>query len=410
MKKRKLRKGVWVVLGILIVLLAAVGGSLYFLKPKEQEEPKSEIPVVEQEETPKVESANLTIVGDLLFEQPFYNFLDSGGNGKDYFQNVEPIFQQDDMTIGNMEVVIGTDDMEMSGVGYSFCAPESIGNLVSSIDLDVLSTANNHTYDRGLKGIQSTINYFKKNTDILTVGTYLDEDLQKDKIKEINGITFGFLSYTYGTNVRIPVSERQYVGLYREPGVTTVTEEYKKKLQDEVSALQKKVDVVIVMMHWGKEFTYTPSDEQIEMAHLLNKAGADIIIGNHSHSIEPIGWIGTDHVSLVYYSLGNFVSADNNITRTSEEFNNAYQFGLLSTLQILKEDDKISINHVTAEPIINYYDKNFSNFELIPLTSYDEEKAATHNRYAKNFTKEYVSATFEKVVSEEFRNEKHNGN
>ncbi len=397
----KKKKRIGIILIILIIGLLGWTGYRYVSKPKtlpiEKEMPS-------QPEEPEIKKAKLTIVGDFLFEQPFYNSLEAGDDANHYFQKVKPYFQNDDITIGNMEVVIGNDNLEVSGVGYSFCAPQSIGNLVNTLGIEVLSTANNHTYDRGLAGIRSTLDFFRNQTDILTVGTYYDEeDTTKDRILEKNGITFGFLSYTYGTNQRIPVNERNLVGLYREPGVTYVTKEYEDKLKKEVGDLRKKVDVVIVMMHWGKEFTYSPNEEQINMAHLLNEAGADIIIGNHSHSIEPIGWIGTDHISLVYYSLGNFVSADNNITRTSEEFNNAYQFGLLSTLEITKEQEQIAINEVNAEPIINYYDSNLRNFELIPLKDYSAKYNTTHNRYTKNFTKSYVQTTFERVVPSEFR-------
>ena len=97
-------------------------------------------------------------------------------------------------------------------------------------------------------------------------------------------------------------------------------------------------------MHWGNEFTFTPNNEQKEMAKFLNELGVDIIVGSHSHNIQPIEVIGEDHKTLVYYSLGNFVSSDDDIARTKEgieTFDNAYQVGLLSTLNVIKENDNI---------------------------------------------------------------------
>ena len=74
------------------------------------------------------------------------------------------------------------------------------------------------------------------------------------------------------------------------------------------------------------------------MAIFLNELGVDIIVGSHSHNIEPIEIIGDEHKTLVYYSLGNFLSSDDDIARTKEgvdTFDNAYQFGLLSKIEML---------------------------------------------------------------------------
>ena len=90
-----------------------------------------------------------------------------------------------------MEVPIDNGNLKISGEGYSFCAPIWIGELVSSLDFEVLGTANNHSYDRGIEGINSTIDFFKNNSDIMTVGTYKsEEDRKQHRIMEINGIKF----------------------------------------------------------------------------------------------------------------------------------------------------------------------------------------------------------------------------
>lgn len=398
--RRKLRKSVVIVLIIIVCL------GVYFMRDKDELLlPKDEVNNennVNEPEKPK--TAKLTLVGDFLFEQPYYDSLDKGDDKDHYFKSVKHYFEEDDLSIGNMEVVIGNENMEVSGVGYNFCAPESIGNLVNTLDLQVLSTANNHTFDRRLDGIKSSIDFFKNNTNILTVGTDMrDEEFNKERTLTVNGIKFGFLSYTYGTNIKVPEEYRNYVGLYRNPDTKTVTEETKALVSKEVSHLKNQVDVLIVMMHWGNEFTYKPNEEQKEMANLLNSLGVDIIIGSHSHSIEPIEWIGDEHKTLVYYSMGNFVSADYNITRTNEEYNNAYQVGLLSTLNVTKNEDKIEISDVSTEAIVNYYDQNLRNFELIPLKEYTEEQEKGHYRYKSNFNRNFVERIYTSVIPEEFR-------
>ena len=76
---------------------------------------------------------------------------------------------------------------------------------------------------------------------------------------------------------------------------------------------------------------------------------------------------------------------------------------MLSQLIITKEDDLITISDVTTEPIINYYDSNLRNFQLIPYHLYTEEMEINHYRYDKGFTKEFVLDTYQKVIPKEFQ-------
>ena len=349
----------------------------------------------------------LTLVGDFLFESPFYTSVNNGYDMNKYFSLVKDRFIDDDLTIGNMEVVIGNDKLEVSGDGYNFCAPSYIGDLVSSLDFQVLATANNHSYDRGVEGIKSTLEYFK-NTDILTVGTYLDDqDKSERRILEINGVKFGFLSYTYGTNIKVPENFRNMISLYRNVETHEFDDEHKELIKSEIENIRSDVDVLIVMMHWGTEFTYEPNSEQKEIANFLNKQGVDIIYGSHSHSIQPIEIIGDEHKTLVYYSLGNFVSNDDDIARTpkgQETFDNAYQVGLLSTLNIeIDKDKKITFKDVKAEAIVNYFDNNLNNWLLIPFDQYDKTHEVSHLRYNLGLNKEFINDMYESVISEEYR-------
>lgn len=392
--------------GILyIIILIIIGVLSYFTYQNfNRDDNANDDNISENKTNQESKVARLTIVGDFLYEQPYYSALENGDDPELYFNRVKKYFQSDDLSIGNMEVVIGNDSIPVSGTGYSFCAPSSVGSSIIDLGMDVLSTANNHANDRGSEGRDSTIDFFKNNSDILTVGTYKDgeKDVTKN-IKTVNGIKFGFLAYTTGTNVKIPKDERENIGLSRDPdGIDN--EEYENKIKEEIELLKDKVDVIMVIMHWGVEFTYKPNEQQTLLAQKLNDWGVDIIVGSHSHSIQPIEWIkGESKDTLVYYSMGNFVSADDDISRTGETFDNAYQFGLLSTLEVKKENEKIVIRNVKTEPIVNYYDSYLRNFELIPFSEYTEEKAKTHYRYKYNFNRDFVKNTYETVIASEFR-------
>lgn len=361
--------------------------------------------IAEDTITDSPREAKLTFVGDFLFEAPFFTAVDNGYDRNSYFALVKKYFEDDDLSVGNMEVVIGNDGMKVSGDNYNFCAPRYIGDLVASLDMQVLSTANNHTFDRGIEGLNSTLDFFD-STNIVTVGTYSSQqDRETPRIVEKNGIKFGFLAYTLSTNQIVPQQYRNLVGLYRNPETRKVTDEYKTLIAKEMSALRPEVDVLIVMMHWGTEFTFEPNSEQKEMAIFLNEHGADIVYGSHSHSVQPVEFIGNEHKTLVFYSLGNFASQDDDIARTpkgQETFDNAYQVGLLSQFKIKLDNGKVDFSDITNHLIVNHINYDMKKFVLVPFEQYDEFYEKTHYRYNLGFNREFVNGLYE-VVNKELK-------
>ena len=354
---------------------------------------------------PQPREAKLTFVGDFLFEAPFFTAVDNGYDRNSYFSLVKKYFEDDDLSVGNMEVVIGNEQMKVSGDNYNFCAPRYIGELVASLDMQVLSTANNHTFDRGIEGINSTLDFFD-GTDIVTVGTYRSQqDRETPRIVEKNGIKFGFLAYTLSTNQIVPQQYRNLVGLYRNPETRKVTDECKTLVANEMSVLRPQVDVLVVMMHWGTEFTFEPNCEQKEMGKFLNEHGADIVYGSHSHSVQPVEIIGSDHKTLVYYSLGNFASQDDDIARTpkgQETFDNAYQVGLLSQFKVKLDNGKVDFSDITNHLIVNHLNYDMKKFTLVPFEQYDEFYEKTHYRYNLGFNKEFINGLYD-VVNKELK-------
>lgn len=361
--------------------------------------------IAEDTITDSPREAKLTFVGDFLFEAPFFTAVDNGYDRNSYFALVKKYFDDDDLSVGNMEVVIGNDGMKVSGDNYNFCAPRYIGDLVASLDMQVLSTANNHTFDRGIEGLNSTLDFFD-STNIVTVGTYRSQqDRETPRIVEKNGIKFGFLAYTLSTNQIVPQQYRNLVGLYRNPETRKVTDEYKTLIAKEMSALRPEVDVLIVMMHWGTEFTFEPNSEQKEMAIFLNEHGTDIVYGSHSHSVQPVEFIGNEHKTLVFYSLGNFASQDDDIARTpkgQETFDNAYQVGLLSQFKIKLDNGKVDFSDITNHLIVNHINYDMKKFVLVPFEQYDEFYEKTHYRYNLGFNREFVNGLYE-VVNKELK-------
>ena len=380
-----------------------------FTFPRESKKVFKEEPTTSKVKLENSKEIDFTFVGDLLFEPSFYDAINNGYDKDKYFKKVKKYFEDDDISLANMEVIIGNENMDTSIKGYSLCAPEYIGDLVSKLDMQVLSTVNNHANDRGVDGINSSIDYFKNNTDILTVGTYKDEtDRNTNRIIDINGVKVGFLAYTNRTNKPTYGKNRNMVALFKDPISGMFTKEYKDKITNEVSNLKKNSDIVIVMVHWGREYLFAPNEEMLEFANFLNKLGVDIIVGSHSHTIQPIDIIGDEHKTLVYYSMGNFASQDNLLPTLGDasmqrKVTNAYQIGLLSKVKVKYDNNKMEILDISTIPIINYYDKSINNFELIPFNEYTSEYEKSHRRYNYGLNNRFINNLFNEIIDEKYQ-------
>lgn len=350
------------------------------------------------------QNVHCTFVGDLLYEQPYYDWIELDSQDKGYYDLVRPYFQNDDLSIANLETPIGGTELKTSGVGYSFNASQEIGEQVASLNLEVVSTANNHANDRGNQGIDNTLDFLNKK-NILSLGTYKNqEDRHQGRYKTINGITFGFVSYTYATNQIVSQENRDKVGLFNNPKNRKFTQEYKDLLKSEITEIRKNCDVLIAMMHWGTEFTYNISQQQKDVSQYISDLGVDIIIGNHPHCSQTMEWINHKR-TLCMYSLGNFVSADHIVDRTNQEFKNAYNVSMMVSLDIKKDKTRISIENINYIPIINYYDQNLKNFKLIPYDQYTNQLEQTHYHYKNGLTKDWIMQTYQKLIPQPLENQ-----
>ncbi len=178
-----------------------------------------------------------------------------------------------DITFINLESPL-IDSCPVTQEGMIFCgdARNMAGLLFAGAD--VASLANNHISNYGLTGIQNTIKLLNSN-GILTTG------INGPVIKNIKGVKFAFLGY-------------DYIGSHPE----------ETKIIKEISDAKKQADVVIVTFHWGTEYTSQPNNRQKYLGHLAVDAGADLIIGNHPHWIQPIEIYKG---KLITYAHGNFV-------------------------------------------------------------------------------------------------------
>jgi poly-gamma-glutamate capsule biosynthesis protein CapA/YwtB (metallophosphatase superfamily) len=249
------------------------------------------------------ESLTLLFIGDVMQHIEQINSARDAKTGQyvydSCFNRISGLISSADLSIANFEVTLGGKPYS----GYpQFCAPDSLVPALQRAGIDVLVTANNHSCDRGLKGIRRTIRVLD-SLQIVHTGTFsgtMDRDTLYPLILEKNGIILGLLNYTYGTN-GIPVPSPAIVNLI---DTLQIRKDYDK-------ARKKGVDEVIAFFHWGKEYMRESDTNQRKLAEFCHKLGIRIVIGSHPHVIQPMEAFSDSLGNIrdvTVYSLGNFIS------------------------------------------------------------------------------------------------------
>ena len=233
---------------------------------------------------------------------------------------------------------------------------------------NLVSLATNHTIDAGEKGVLSSRKYWNSKSNVHAVGSYSSDEEKlelESKILESNNIKYAMLNYTYGTNGLIIPDGKKY--LVNEWNDINNFEGYKEFVKKDIENIRDKVDILIVAMHWGREYTHEPTVMERKMAEYLASLDVDIIIGTHPHVIQPIEWIDD---TLVFYSLGNFVSAQYQDSGSCSDYK--CMVGLMSSLTITKTEyngeTTIKIDNIKNDLIYTYY-SNWRNFKVIPFSN-----------------------------------------
>lgn len=343
---------------LIMVLLSTVAYASYFCYKEYKElfvAKKKEIKKVEE---PKIKTYKLSmaLVGDALYHSTVYK--DGFQSDKTYNYDhqltyITELLKNYDLKYYNQESILGGTELGLSTYPR-FNSPYEVGDAYVKAGFNLVSLANNHTLDRGEKAILNSINYWKTKNDIMTAGSYYSvEDRTRSHVATKNNITYAFLSYTTLTNgLRVPEGKDYLVNVYSD-----------EKAKADIEALPDNVDIIIVAIHWGIEYSHTPSEQQRTIANYLSSLGVDIIAGTHPHVVQPIEHINN---TVVFYSLGNFISAQIGIERL---------IGLFGSLDITKTVNgnivDVKIDNIKGDLLYTYY-RNWRNFKVIPFCDLDE--------------------------------------
>ena len=333
-------------------------------------------------------SISLIMAGDNLINDKLYNAAkkdDGSYDFKSMYSYIKDIVKNYDLAYYNQETILGGSEIGVSSYP-AFNSPYEVGDATIDTGFNLVSLATNHTLDRGEKAIINSLNYWNNKSNVLTSGSYLsNDDRNKVNIKEVNNITYTMLNYTYGTNgIKVPEGKEYLVNIWpctgNNPDNDTKYQEYKEVVKKDILRVRDKVDLLIVAMHFGVEYTHVPTNYQIDMAEFLSSLGVDIIIGTHPHVIMPITYIND---TLVIYSLGNFLSAQD----TNNDYNTTV--GLLSSIKITKNIDKDNNSSIKLSDLNNelIYTTNKDGYKIIPFSNPDikeylNDYERVYNKYA----------------------------
>ncbi|MCF6270759.1 MAG: CapA family protein [Melioribacteraceae bacterium] len=299
-----------------------------------------------------------SVVGDIMCHSTQFKFAEvakDSFNFKPVYREIKKYLDNSDVVIGNLETVIEVDSLKYAGYPV-FNTPKDFLEGLKYAGFDILSTANNHAFDIRERGVKSTIEHIK-NYNLKNVGTHLSNS-ERDSVRifEQNNIKFALLSYTYGVNLyKIPLGKEYLVNFINE-------ELIKNDIKNHRDA---GAELIIIFFHFGTEYAAEANRYQIDIVNKSISFGADIILGAHPHSLQPIEYFKTEDGNVdsgfVAYSLGNFIS--NQRWRYSDG-------GAILNFSIQKNNinNSVKITGVRYLPIWVYkgYTKNGAEYIILP--------------------------------------------
>ena len=244
----------------------------------------------------------ISFIGDISLNDAYKGLYREGARP---FEDLSEVLAGADLVAGNLEcLAAGTEGENLRKKPRLKTDTDTLGYL-KEINLGLACLAHNHVYDNLEDGFRRTTDFLEQN-NIHYMGASLDKPPEKSSSSRtrsllrlrIKGIRFAFLNYvTRDTNPGLP----------DDAGINLSILDPRQALDDLAEA--REDDYRIMILHWGGKYenSYYPGPSQLKMARQFIKGGADLIIGHHSHTFQPViqyRW------KSVFFSLGNFCFAD----------------------------------------------------------------------------------------------------
>ena len=358
----------------------------------------------------------ITFLGDIMVQQEQYDAY-RAGNAYDFdtpLRSIRSSFADSDYIVANLETPVAGADAGYTSEPYSFNTPAEILYALTNAGVDMAQTANNHCLDRGVSGLDRTVENIRK-AGLAYLGTR-DKPEDAFRIVTLGNIRVGFLAATYGTNafingVYLKADEAYKVDLLQEqelsgrlervlysrflparilrrglrtlaPGLFAVPVHERRepsrrrtaRLRDNIRKCREAgAEFIFVCLHIGGQYNPAPTQYTRETCEFCVDCGADAVIANHEHVAHPFYW-GAQRKAFCAYSLGNFLSATGvlsgpwdqyanysavyhaNLRRVSGAVRASYQFELFCS----RQDER---GRVVAEPAFQVWQNSRTEAE-----------------------------------------------
>lgn len=362
-QKKKLRLKVIITTDIilLVILCGALLAKGLYKSNKEEPQPETKTESAnkegqkpEKQETPEVQETTITIsaAGDCTlgtdegfnYKRSFKGKYDAVQNPAYFFQNVQPVFAQDDLTIVNMEGTL-TEETTREPKQFAFKGDAEYAKILTAGAVEAANLANNHSFDYGKKSYEDTITALEAE-GISSFG------YERTAVMDIKGVKVGLA------------------------GVYELAEhiDCKQDLLDNIASLKEQgAQIIIVSFHWGQEKENVPSDVQVELAHAAVDNGADLVLGHHPHVLQGIEEYKGKNI---VYSLGNFCFGGNSAPSDMDTM--IFQQTFTVKDGKLQEDN---VTNILPCKISSAYEEGYNNYQ--PILAEGEQKEKIFERLSE---------------------------
>lgn len=264
---------------------------------------------------PPPEVTTLTVVGDVMLGRRVGVRAAAAGDPGLPLRPFQRRLRSADLTLGTLESTLSDDGPPQQG-DDSFAAPPAVLDGLAAAGFDAVSLADNHTGDFGERALLRTL-------DLLADGPVRSFGAGRDRaeagtayVAERNGVRFAVLGFNaIGETPRATARRPGALSVRMPPRTGPLVESDLAHVERLVRRLDQEADVVIVLPHWGTQYTHVAEPIQHRVARRLATAGADLVVGGHPHWVQGVEWVDG---ALVAHSLGNFVFDMDFMTQTQQ--------------------------------------------------------------------------------------------
>ena len=346
---------------LLLILVLAVRGIAGGATEKQKEEKQEQVQEAQEKEPEKV-SLTISAAGDCTLGTDEYFYYPTSLPAKYeeeqdpgyFFQKVEPIFSQDDLTIVNMEGTLTQETARKENEIYAFKGDEEYAQILTEGSVEAANLANNHSYDYGEKSYTDTIQALE-DVGISTFG------YDRTAIVDVKGVKVGLLG-TYELDVH---------------------EDCEEDMIENIQSLQEQgAQIIIASFHWGIERANIPNEIQVDLAHSAIDHGADLVLGHHPHVLQGIE---TYKGKNIVYSLANFCFGGNSSPSDMDSMIFQQTFTL--------EDGELiedNVTNVIPVKVSSSWEQGINDYQPVPVEGDTGEAIISRlEEYSQNMAEQY---------------------